>query len=126
MLPKQEVATDKPAAQATYRTFDGLVVQLDGFKKNDKHYITLTTSYDQSLADRFKLPTTAADPKPSEIAKAEDGKNENAQGADATVDTANVANEAKEVADKVANWAYEIPQYKYDALFRPLDELLKK
>jgi hypothetical protein len=128
VLPKSEVAADKAAAQATYRTFDGLIVQLEGFRKNEKHYITLSTSYDQALADRFKLPTTVADPKPSEgdAAKAEDGKNENAQTANADAGKPNVEDEAKQVADKVGNWAYEIPQYKYDALFRPLDEMLKK
>ncbi|HEU4626352.1 MAG TPA: DUF4340 domain-containing protein [Steroidobacteraceae bacterium] len=34
--------------------------------------------------------------------------------------------EAKTLTDRVTGWQYEIPSYKYDALFRPLDELLKK
>jgi hypothetical protein len=34
--------------------------------------------------------------------------------------------EAKTLADRVNGWQYEIASYKYDALFKPLDDLLKK
>ncbi len=132
VLPKAEIASGKPSAQATYKTFDGLVVQLDGFEKDDKRYITLTTSYDAALADRFKE-------KPAEDAKAagDAAKPEAAEGApvkpeatalDASLPASapDVADEAQKTAAKVGNWAYEIPSYKYDAIFRPLDELLKK
>jgi len=128
--PKSELANDKPSAQATYKTFDGLVVQLDGFKKDDKHYVTLTTSYDAALAEQFKA-------KPAEGDKAQDDKAKDAstegEGAPAKSEetpaestTPNAADEAQKTAAKVANWAYEIPGYKYDAIFRPLDEMLKK
>jgi hypothetical protein len=34
--------------------------------------------------------------------------------------------EAKTLAARVTGWEFEIPSYKYDGLFRPLDDLLKK
>jgi hypothetical protein len=34
--------------------------------------------------------------------------------------------EAKTLADRVNGWQYEIASYKYDVLFKPLDDLLKK
>ena len=34
--------------------------------------------------------------------------------------------EAQTLAGRVKGWHFEVPGYKYDALFRPLEELLKK
>jgi hypothetical protein len=34
--------------------------------------------------------------------------------------------EAKTLAAQVNGWEFEIPSYKYDGLFRPLEDLLKK
>jgi hypothetical protein len=107
--PKANIATGKPAAQATYKTFDGLVVQLEGYKKDDKRYITLVPSYDAALAEQFHVKT------------ASDTQDKSTQPANA-----NVEEEAKQAAAKVANWAYEVPDYKFDAIFRPIDEMLKK
>lgn len=35
------------------------------------------------------------------------------------------ADEAKKLAAQVQGWEYELPSYKYDAIFQPLEELLK-
>jgi len=35
-----------------------------------------------------------------------------------------VAEDAKKVADKVSGWVYEIPDYKYEGLFKPVDQLV--
>ncbi|MDB6090243.1 MAG: hypothetical protein JWN85_3027 [Gammaproteobacteria bacterium] len=34
--------------------------------------------------------------------------------------------ESQQLATQLAGWEYEIPSYKYDAIFRPLEDLLKK
>jgi hypothetical protein len=122
VLPKAEIASGKPDAQATYKTFDGLVVQLDGFKKNDKHYVTLSTTFDAALAEQFKEKLADDEKAKDEQAKANPVK----AAAIPPAPAPNVADEAQKTAAKVGNWAYEIPGYKYDAIFRPLDELLKK
>lgn len=118
VLAKQEVATGKADDEATYKTFDGLIVEVDGFKRDDKYYVTLSASYDAGLAEQFKLKTTEDD----KAKTAEPGK---AEGAQATA-VGDAAGEAEKISTKVSKWAYEIPGYKYDAIFRPLDELLKK
>ena len=117
VLPKQDIATAKPTDRATYKTFDGLIVDLEGFKQNDKHYVTLSASYDAVLAEQFKV-------KPEEDAKAKAEATKTEEPVSATEN--DVASEAQKTSAKVANWAYEIPSYKYDAIFRPLDDLLKK
>ncbi len=111
--PKSEFENDKPSAQATFKTFDGLVVELDGFERDDKHYITLTASFDTELAARFEVKT-ADDESAADVAE------------DANAATNNVEQEAQELQAKTANWGYEIPGYKYDAIFRRLGEMLKK
>jgi hypothetical protein len=106
--PKSVVANGKPSARATFKTFDGLVIDIHGYKKDAQRYITLTPTYDAALAEKFHIKTATDDKAKPEAA------------------APNVEEEAKAAAAKVANWAYRIPDYKYDAIFRPMDELLKK
>lgn len=123
--------TDRPSARATIRTFDGLVTEATGWKKDDKHYIALKTSYDAALAERFKVATANKDATASE--KKDDASNtEGAPPAENAVTEApqpeprNVEEEATKTNAQVTGWAYEIPAYKYDAIFKPVDELIKK
>lgn len=84
--PGGEDAAEKPAARATFRTFDGLEVEVAGFEEADRHYVALT---------------------PRSTAK-------------------KTENEARSLDARLAGWQFEIPAYKYDGLFRPLEDLLKK
>lgn len=118
--------TDKPEAQATYRTFDGLIVELDGWSRDDKHYVAARASYDASLAERFKVPSEE---------KSEEQKDGDKEGAEAASDAAeenkpetpkqDIEAEAKKLNDKLGGWVYEIPGYKYEAVFKPLSEMLE-
>lgn len=119
---KSELADDKPSAQATYKTFDGLVLELAGFEKDEKHYLTLTASFDAALAERFKVKTADDEKSQSASEATAEAGTTTESAADAS---ASVAKEASELTAKAANWAYEIPGYKYDAIFRPLDQMLK-
>ena len=89
-----------PAARATFKTFDGLVVEADGWVQDQKHYIALRPSFDAALAERFKVEA----PNPA---------------------APNVAEDAKKFAAKVTGWVYEIPDYKYESVFKPVDQLVK-
>ena len=40
--------------------------------------------------------------------------------------TRNVEEEASKANAQLTGWVYEIPAYKYDAIFKPVDELIKK
>jgi hypothetical protein len=116
--------TSAPNAHATYKTFDGLVADIDGWAHDDKHYIAIRTSFDAAQAERFKAPTAdeKQDPK-ADSAKADSKAAEHAAPAQSAAP--DVAGQAATLNTKLSGWVYEIPSYKYEAIFRPLDELLK-
>jgi len=79
-------ASSAPAAAATFRTFDGLEVEVTGRKEGTRTFISL-------------------------------GSQSTAPGAQA---------EAQTLQARLKGWEYEVPSYKYDGMFRSLEELLKK
>lgn len=115
--PAQEFAGVKPSGKATVKTFDGLVVDLDGYAKDGKHYIAVKSAYEAALAERFRVATKT--PEPAEGAAAE------AVPAPAAP-TESVEASAKSTNDRLQGWVFEIPDYKYDAIFKPMDSLIKK
>jgi glucan-binding YG repeat protein len=118
-----------PDARATLKTFDGLVTEASGWKKDDKHYIALKTSFDAAHAERFKVATAAETEKKEADAPQGEGAPpaEKTPAAEPAKSAAtNVADEASSTNAKLTGWVYEIPAYKYDAIFKPLDELIKK
>ncbi|GFE84509.1 hypothetical protein GCM10011487_65090 [Steroidobacter agaridevorans] len=119
--PASEV-TDSPSARATIKTFDGLVTEVTGWKKDDKHYVALKTSFDAALADKFKVAT--ADPEKKEGEGAPPAADKPAEAAKPAA--RNVEEESTKANAQLNGWVYEIPAYKYDAIFKPLDELIKK
>ena len=104
-----------PAARATFKTFDGLVVDLDGWVQDQKHYVALRPSFDAAQAEQFKVATAPPEKK--------DEKNEKKEAPPQPV-APNVAEDAKKAAAKVAGWVYEIPDYKYESIFKPVDQLV--
>jgi hypothetical protein len=108
-----------PAAHATFRTFDGLVVEVDGWMKDQKHYIALRPSFDAAQAERFKVATAPAEEKKDENKDTQEGA-----PAPAPAPAPNIAEDARKAADKVAGWVYEIPDYKFESLFKPVDQLV--
>ncbi len=108
-----------PAAHATFKTFDGLVVEADGWVRDEKHYIALRPSFDAALAERFKVAAAPVEEK--------DDKKDAAATAPAQPPqpvAPNVAEDAKKSAAKVAGWVYEVPDYKYESIFKPVDQLV--
>ena len=62
-----------------------------------------------------------------DLAKKDEEKQQTKEGAPpppAPAPAPNVAEDAKKAADKVAGWVYEIPDYKYEGLFKPVDQLV--
>ena len=106
-----------PNAQATFTTFDGLVVQLDGWIRDDKRFVTLKTSHDPKVAERFKIAATPADGKSA-------AKDEKAAAQPPEAKAPDVAAETASINARTQGWAYEIASYKYEQIFKPLDELL--
>jgi hypothetical protein len=115
-----------PAAHATFKTFDGLVVDVDGWVQDQKHYVALRPSFDAAQAAHFKVATAPADEKkPAEGTKDDKKEATTAKPAEAPKPAAaNVEEDAKKAAAKLAGWVYEIPDYKYESIFKPVDELV--
>lgn len=103
------------AAHAEYRLFDGMILEIAGRKEGEQHWITLAARFDESQRQRFAV---AADAK-KETATAPASLPAPEPTAEETRAQAQV------LATRFAGWAFEIPGYQYDALFRPLTELLK-
>jgi hypothetical protein len=117
--PASAFQSTPPAARATFKTFDGLVVDVDGWIQDQKHYVALHPSFDAAQAERFKVATAPVEEKKDE--KAGEQKEAPPQPA-----APNVAEDAKKVTEKVTGWVYEIPDYKYESLFKPVDQLVSK
>jgi hypothetical protein len=125
-----------PDVTATYQTFDGLVLEIKGWSKDDKRYLAGQARFDAALADRFKAAsepaesTEANDKKTAEAAtaqtdKADEPETDKADGAAKPSAAApNVAEKAKSLNEKLSDWVFEIPEYKYNTIFKPLDDLL--
>lgn len=115
VLPAQSIASEKPSAKATVKTFDGLVVDLDGYSKDEKHYVAVRTGYDAALAERFHVATKAPEPVEGE---------KTATPTATPAETVEAA--AKSTNDRLQGWVFEIPDYKYEAIFKPVDSLTQK
>jgi hypothetical protein len=118
--PAKDFEATKPSSHATIRTFDGLVADLDGWTQDGKHFVAVKTTYDEALAKRFHVESKPAE-KPAEGKAAE-----SAPAAATKPATDNVAEAAKTTNDQLQGWVFEVPDYKYEAIFKPASALAKK
>ena len=115
-------SADPHAQRALLRSFDGLVLSFEGRGSGDERWVRLSASFDPHLAARFavKEPAPAAAPSPGA-----------APAAAATTPAATTAApadggaEAARINALTHGWEYRLPRYRFDALFRPRDELLR-
>jgi hypothetical protein len=135
-------AATPPAAvdSATLRTFDGQVFEFAGHKDGDKAYVSVTASRDPALAAQFEEKPVEEKPAEKPAAKAAaTGTPATAKGTPAANGSALPEHPAPDKAGakpadrtveqltaRAAGVEFEIPMYKYDALFKPLEELLEK
>lgn len=142
-------------AHAEFRTFDGLIVNLDGWQREGRHFISARISFDPEQAGRF-TPVSASDADSPEARQAETpddiqgdvpGDVRGPARSDAASDTpeagagttsgadrgtaagsptgnGEVARQAQALQARLAGWVYEIPDYKYESIFRPVEDLL--
>src|SRR5688572_12913675 len=138
--PAAESAKEKPAATATYRTFDGLVLAIDGYVEADKRYVRVRPSVDEAASRRFFVAPAAphggkdaaADPARAHAPGAEVapvvGRAVEADAADKPADqpagartpesvVAQTRAEAAKLEARLNGWSFEIPNWSYDAIF---------
>lgn len=118
------VPATAPAAvdHATFRTFDGQVFEFTGHKDADKAFVSVSAHRDPALAAQFtEAPAPAA---PAADVKAAPLP---APAADAAKPAAKPADQSAErLAARSQGLEYEIPVYKYESIFKPLEDLLEK
>ncbi len=101
--PARDLGTEPPADHAMFMTFDGLVVELEGWQLDERRIITLKATFDTAQTERFRPAAGKVDAKPAKP---------------------DVAAEANKLAARTAGWAYDISPYRYESLFKPLSALL--
>jgi hypothetical protein len=124
-------ATAPPAGAvdtATYRTFDGQVIEFTGHREGDKRFLRVKAQRDAALAARF--PPTAPAAAIATPAAADAGGQETAKAAPAPspapASTPAPRDETTErLTARAAAVEFEVPAYKYDAIFKPYEELLE-
>jgi hypothetical protein len=103
---------------ATYRTFDGQVIEFTGRREGEKAYLTIATRRDTELAAKFPEPAPAPATSPAP------------DGAPDAATAAPPARSPDQTAEKLGARAkgmeYEIPVYKYEMIFRKHEDLLEK
>ena len=97
-------------------------MQLDGWRRDEKHYVAVRASYDAQVAARFKTPTAASDAK-ADQAKGQ-SETKTAEATPAETGKASAEEDAKKIAGRTSGWIYEIPSYKYEQIFKSSDELV--
>jgi hypothetical protein len=109
-------ATASPAAPATdtatFRTFDGQVIEFAGHREAQKAFVTVAAHRDAALAAKFAEATPAPAPAAPVTAKVADQPPAN--------------HTAEKLGARANGVEFEIPAYKYDAIFRKPEELLEK
>jgi len=107
-----KTATDS----ATYRTFDGQVIEFTGHREGDKAFVAIATRRDPQLAAKFPEPAPAAATSPPTATPVPAATATPAKLPDQTAETLGARSKGVE---------YEIPAYKYEAIFKKQEELLE-
>jgi hypothetical protein len=118
--PASEVIGDKSSGRVEFRTFDGLVIECVSYGTSEQHWMTVKASFSTDQAKKFHLVTasSSADSSASSVAP-------NREGSLETV-SKSVEAEVAAINEASTGWAYSLPTYKYDSIFKPLEDLLKK
>jgi hypothetical protein len=103
------VPSPAAADTVTYRTFDGQVIEFTGHRDGEKTFVAIAAHRDPQLAAQFPKPAApdkAATPAPAAQTSA-----------DQTVE---------KLVARAHGVEFEIPAYKYDAIFKKQEDLLEK
>ncbi len=107
---------------ATFRGFDGQVIEFAGRRDGEKALVTVKAHRDPALAAKFAPPPAAAKPAENAADKAEAPPAAKPEPRTAEEPGAHTV---ERLASRVNGVEFEIPLYKYEALFKPLEELLE-
>jgi hypothetical protein len=136
LAPDEDWSKDaKSTAQTDFRLFDGSTVTIQGHAVDDKRWIRVIPGFDAALNQKFAVaaapakPDAAAGPAPAAAEAKSPAAAPPAAPKPATAapekSAAEIRAENETLAKRVSDWVYEIPGYKYDTIFRPIDQILQ-
>lgn len=96
-----------PAVMSEFRTFDGLVVTVEGRLYGNEPWVNFSARFDADQALAF-----AEEPVEDDVA-------------DAAPSDDSMIEEAADIEARVSGWRYRIPEYQYDQMTRRMDDLLR-
>jgi Domain of unknown function (DUF4340) len=135
---RSSAALEHPS-QASFRTFDGLQLDLEGYRDGSATWIRVHASEDPETARRFavKQPASPQAKAPAaaapavKTAEAKDGvvvsaqaKSSGTTGTEPSAPSPDAAAEAAAINARAQAFDFQIPSYQYDQIFRPLKDLL--
>lgn len=103
------LAKQAPAARATYRTFDGLQLELTGWIDEGQYWIALTPTFDAALAAKF------ANDKPDDNT-----------GTSFWRTPEQVQRDVERLQGRAAGWAFRLQDYKYEGIFPQVGKWIEK
>ncbi len=103
---------------ATFRLFDGQILDFRGRREGEKAFITVAARRDPALAAQFATPAPSATDAVTtgESPVTDTAKPPEPAAADRTVE---------HLEERTRGMEFEIPVYKYEAIFKPHEELLE-
>jgi hypothetical protein len=124
-LKERATAPLEHPSQASYRTFDGLQLDLDGYREGTAAWIRVHASEDAQTARRFApSQSSTAQGKETKASNAPGPEPKAAEAKSAPVKSADAAAQAAAINTRVQAFDFQIPSYEYDQIFRPLTDLL--
>ena len=103
------------AKRAVVQSFDGLMVTLETAQKDDVTYARLNAEFSSESVEKNDS---------AENAKAE------TESADQSTNTINTIDEVKQEVERLnarwSGWAYQLPDFELNNIFKPMDELLEE
>lgn len=119
--PPPARSTAAGQSRAEYRLFDGTTITVTGHQEDDHHWIAVAVGFDATQYRRF-----APDPAAKDAAKEKVPSDKAGSAPEAPPSEAEVRKIAETLASRVDGWHYQVPEYKFESIFQPLDELVKK
>ncbi|HEY7377927.1 MAG TPA: DUF4340 domain-containing protein [Steroidobacteraceae bacterium] len=125
----------KNTAQTDFRLFDGTSITIQGRSVDDKRWVRVIPGFDEALNQKFAVAAAPAKPDASAATSTPAPDATSATPGAATPPAkpaappaktpAEIRTETEALAKRVSGWVYEIPTYKYDTLFRPIEQILQ-
>jgi hypothetical protein len=124
----------KNTAQTDFLLFDGTMITIQGRSVDDKRWVRVIPGFDAALNQKFAVAAPPAQPAASPATPAADPMSPTPAATSPTPakpaippakSAAEIRTEEEALGKRVSGWVYEIPAYKYETIFRPIDQILQ-